>query len=177
MLGAALAWVGAAMAGNATDGVAVGAITAGGQLAGGFAGAAAGVAIGTSICARQGGFECMAPLLAIPIGGLGLVVGAPIGAGIGAAALHRDPWRTVGFVAATEGAGLALAATGILLASSADDPTTASLGAGMAVGGAVVGLALPAVAAGVGAGTDRMSVTVLPRISKDTKGVQIAATF
>ena len=76
-----LGWllVGGAASAASGDGLRVGLATAGGELAGGLVGGAVGLSVGVTMCQVSSSFECMAPVVTAPLGGLAGAFGGALG--------------------------------------------------------------------------------------------------
>ena len=172
-----LGWllVGGAASAASGDGLRVGLATAGGELAGGLVGGAVGLSVGVTMCQVSSSFECMAPVVTAPLGGLaGAFGGALGGVTLGANGRHLPAAPARRAVLATEAVGVGVAVIGGLTRSSA-----------VATGGLVIStLGLP-VAAGLAARNSsgdvadnrRFQVSLSPTVGLHSYGLSMDGRF
>lgn len=172
-----LGWLlgGATASAASHDGLKVGLATAGGELAGGLVGGAAGLGFGVFICKVTDSWECMTPLATTPLGGIGGAFGGAIGGvTLGARSLGLAPSRPRRAVLATEAVGVGVAVIGGLTGSS-----------GVAASGLVIGVVGAPVAAGLAtrrgavAASDgaRLQVALSPTVGLHSYGVSLDGRF
>lgn len=154
----------------ALDGLTVGTMAAGGEVAGGLVLGAAGVGLGAMACRDR--FECYTPLLGGIVGaGVGVGVGAPVGGAIGAGIVDVRAGRVAGFALIAEGAALGFAVAGLV----SENETLLASAPWVAVIGAPI-------AAGIGAATDpgraaSPPVSVAPFTSGRQHGLVVSGRF